>query len=265
MSDLFDLSGRVALVTGGYRGVGRMIAEEFVERGVRVYITGRSADRVIAAAKELGAKGECIGIPNDLSSMDGVTELADAISGRESTLDILVNNAGTGWHASFDDLPEKGWDKTFNLNIKAPFFLIQQLRPLLAKAGSLDRPSKVINISSVDSLYMPPDESYPYPASKAALNHLTRKLASRLAKDHIHVNAIAPGAFESEMNPAAVERPDLLEAFVPAARVGRPSDIAGTCVYMASRAGDYLLGVVLAVDGGVTQALPMGPGPDYEN
>lgn len=259
MNDLFDLRGRIALVTGGYRGIGRMIAEEFVERGVRTYITGRNADGVMKAAEELSAKGECIGIPNDLGTIEGVTELAEAIASRESQLDILINNAGTGWHAPLDEFPEKGWDKTFNLNIKAPFFLTQKLRPLLAKAGSLDRPAKVINISSTDSLYVPTDESYPYLASKAGLNHLTRKLANRLAKDHIRVNTIAPGAFESEMNVAAVEHPDLIAAFVPAGRVGRPSDIAGTCVYMVSSAGDYLVGVVLPVDGGATQALPVVP------
>lgn len=262
MSDLFDLSGRVALVTGAYRGLGRMIAEGFVERGVRTYITGRNAEKVMATAKELSAKGECIGIPNDLSTIDGVSELAEAISSRESKLDILVNNAGTGWHAPFSEFPEKGWDKTFNLNIKAPFFLLQKLQPLLAKAGSLDQPAKVINISSTDSLYVPTDESYPYLASKAGLNHLTRKLANRLARDHIHVNTIAPGAFPSEMNPMAAEQPEAFKDFVPAGRVGRPSDIVGTCVYLASRAGDYVVGVVLSVDGGVVHALPVAPTPE---
>jgi len=254
MKDLFDLSGRVALVTGGSKGIGRMIAEALVERGVRTYITARHADVCEATAKELSAQGECIAIGNDLGKEEGIVELAEAIKARETKLDILVNNAATGWHAPFDEFPMKGWDKTLNLNLKAPFFLTQQLAPLLRKAGSLEQPAKVINIASVDGLYTPGDEGYPYPASKAGLIHLTRKLAQDLAPDHIHVNTLAPGAFGSDMNPMARDAPEELGKHIPAGRVGLPEDIAGTVVYMASRAGDYLMGVTIALDGGFVYA-----------
>ena len=255
MSDMFDLDGRVAVVTGGSKGIGRMIAEELVRRGVRTYITARHADVCKRTAAELAEFGDCVAIPNDMSTLDGVGALVDAVQARETGLDILVNNAGTGWVAPFDAFPEKGWDKAFNVNLKGPFFLTQQFAPLLRAAASRERPAKVINISSIDALYVPDDDSYSYAASKAGLNHLTRRLAKRLAPEHIHVNTIAPGAFVSDMNVVARDEPERIEAFVPAGRVGRPEDIAGTVVYMASRAGDYLLGVTLAVDGGVTHAL----------
>jgi len=252
--NLFDISGRVALVTGGSKGLGRMIAETLVQHGVRVYVTARHADVCQKTAEELSEFGECIAIPNDISTLDGVRELADTIKARETKLDILINNAGTGWHAPFDEFPEKGWDKTFNVNIKAPFFLTQQLAPLLRKAGSAEQPSKVINIASIDGLYVPPDAAYPYPASKAGLLHLTRKLAADLVKDHIHVNAITPGAYPSDMNLAAKEDSEDLKRFIPAQRIGTAEDIGGTVVYMCSRAGDYLVGVNLTSDGGVVYA-----------
>ena len=251
MAELFDLSGRIALITGGSKGIGRMIAEEFVRRGVRTYVTAHHADVCQQTATELSEFGDCIAIPNDLSALDGVNALAAELKARESQLDILVNNAGTGWGAPFDEFPEKGWDKTLNLNLKAVFFLTQQLAPLLRASASAEQPAKVINISSVDGLYVAEDESYSYTASKAGLNHLTRRLAKRLAKEHIHVNAIAPGAFVTDMNALAREQPELLNKFIPASRIGRPEDIAGTVVYMASRAGDYLVGITLAVDGGL--------------
>ena len=255
MSDLFDLSGRVALITGGSRGIGRMIAEEYVRRGVRTYIASRKADVCRQTAAELSTFGTCIDLPADLATLDGVRGLAQALKEREPRLDILINNAGAGWVASFDEFPEKGWDKALNLNLKASFFLTQQLTPLLRNAASAEQPAKVINISSVDGIYVTHDESYSYTASKAGLNHLTRLMAKRLAPDHIHVNAIAPGAFATDMNLVARDEPERIENFVPASRVGRPEDIAGAAVYMASRAGDYLLGITLVVDGGITHAL----------
>ena len=175
MNNFFDVSGRTALVTGGSRGLGRMIAEAYVQRGVRTYITARHADVCEQTAKELSEFGECIAIQNDQGSIEGVHALADEIKSREETLDVLVNNAGTGWHEEFEKFPEAGWDKTFDLNIKSVFFLTQQLTPLLRAAASPAKPAKVINISSTDALWIPEDEAYPYPASKAGLLHLTRK------------------------------------------------------------------------------------------
>lgn len=254
MADIFDLSGRVALVTGGSRGIGRMIAEGLVRRGVRVYITARNADVCAQTATELSEFGECIAIANDLGSFAGVLELAAQLRQQESKLDILVNNAGTGWVADFEQFPERGWDKTLNLDLKAVFFLIQKLTPLLRAAASKEQPAKVINISSVDGVYVSHDNSYSYTAAKAGLIHLTRHLAKDLAPDHIHLNTISPGAFASDMNTLARDQPELLEDYVPAGRVGRPEDIAGTVVYMASGAGDYLVGINLTLDGGVCYA-----------
>lgn len=254
MTDLFDLTGRVAMVTGGSKGIGRMIADGLVRRGVRVYITARHGAVCHRTAEELSAFGECIAIPNDLGSLDGVNELAAELRQRESKLDILVNNAATGWVAPFDEFPEKGWDKALNLNLKAVFFLIQQLAPLLRAAASTEQPAKVINISSVDALYPSSDPSYSYTAAKAGLNHLTRHLAKDFAPDHVYINTIVPGAFATDMNVKARDNPESVAAYIPAGRIGRPEDIAGTVVYMASRAGDYLMGETLALDGGFTYA-----------
>ena len=254
MADMFDLSGRVAVVTGGSRGIGRMIAEELVRRGVRVYITARNPEVCLQTASELSEFGACIAIPNNLSTLDGVRELAAELKRREAKLDILVNNAGTGWRATFDEFPERGWDKTLNLDLKAVFFLTQQLAPLLRVAASAEQPAKVINISSIDGIYVSEDTSYSYTAAKAGLNHLTRHIAKDLAKDHIHVNTIAPGAFATDMNDIARDNPELLNEYIPAGRIGDPQDIAGAVVYMASRAGDYLVGINLTVDGGVAYA-----------
>lgn len=254
MKDFFDISGKTALITGGSRGIGRMIAEAYVERGVRTYITARHQDVCEQTAKELSAHGECIAIQNDQGSMDGVHALADEMKKREERLDILVNNAGTGWHEDFDTFPEKGWDKTFQLNIKSVFFLTQQLAPLLRAAASPEQPAKVINISSTDALWVPEDEAYPYPASKAGLLHLTRKMAYKLVRENIHVNALSPGAFPSNMNVAARDAPEMVGNHIPAGRVGDINDIRGTAVYMASRAGDYIVGINITLDGGCVWA-----------
>ena len=254
MKDLFSLKGRVALVTGGSRGIGAMIVQGFLEHGCsRVYITARKAAQCDAAAKTLSQYGECISIPGDLSTLAGVNALVAEIAQRETALDILVNNAGAAWGEDFDAFPESGWDKVADLNMKTPFFLTQALAPLLrAAAAEHDRISKVINIASVDGIAVNLMETYSYAASKAGLIHLTKRMAIRLAKDKISVTAIAPGAFASEMNRAARDHGEEISAEIPAGRIGTVEDMAGAAIYLASRAGDYVVGSTIIVDGGVT-------------
>jgi NAD(P)-dependent dehydrogenase (short-subunit alcohol dehydrogenase family) len=252
-SNLFSLKGRVALVTGGSRGIGRMIAEGFLGQGARVYISARKAAACEQAAKEMSALGTCIALPADVSTADGVRALADAYAQHESTLDILVNNAGAAWGAPFDEFPESGWDKVVDLNLKAPFFLTQALAPLLRKAAT-DHLAKVIHIASIDGLAVNPLETYSYAASKAGLVHLTRRMALRLAKDRIAVSAIAPGAFASDMNRDARDNGDRVKTRIPGGRIGEPEDMAGAAIYLASRAGDYVTGATLVVDGGAMLA-----------
>lgn len=253
MNELFSLKGRVALVTGGSRGIGRMIAAGFLRQGARVYITARKAEACDATAAELSALGTCVSLPADVSTVEACQALAAEIARREPALDILVNNAGAAWGEAFDTFPEKGWDKVMDLNVKTPFFLTQALHGLL-KAGAADRPAKVINIASIDGISVNPWETYSYAASKAGLIHLTRRMALRLAQDNIVVSAIAPGAFASEMNKQARDHADQVAQRVPAGRIGQDDDMAGAAVFLASRAGDYVLGETLVVDGGVTLA-----------
>lgn len=253
-STLFSLEGRVALVTGGSRGIGRMIAEGFLAQGARVYVAARKAEQCQSAASEMGPG--CVAIAADLSTVDGVRTLAAQLQAAESSLDILVNNAGAAWGAEFETFPESGWDKVFDLNVKAPFFMTQSLLPALKAAARSERPAKVINIGSIDGLRISPWETYSYQASKAALHHLTRKMAARLVRDNIVVSAIAPGAFPSDMNRAARDKGEDYISSIPAGRLGRPEDIAAAAIYLASRAGDYVVGEVLTVDGGVAFAQP---------
>ena len=253
MSDLFSLQGRTALVTGGSRGIGRMIAAGFLAQGAKVYISSRKVADCDATAKELSAHGECISLPGDVSSMDGINALVAAYATHEATLDILVNNAGAAWGETFDTFPEKGWDKVVDLNLKAPFFLTQALiAPLLAAAKV--QPAKVINIASIDGISVNPQETYSYAASKAGLIQLTRRMALRLAQDNIVVSAIAPGAFASDMNRVARDHAEETAKRIPAGRIGRDEDMAGGAIYLASRAGDYVMGSTLVIDGGVTHA-----------
>lgn len=251
--DLFSLKGRVALVTGGSRGIGRMIAHGFLSQGARVYIAARKADACDAAARELSAFGSCVSLPADVSTVEACRELAAEIGRREKALDILVNNAGAAWGEDFDTFPEKGWDKVVDLNMKAPFFLTQALHGLL-KQGAKARPAKVINIASIDGISVNPWETYSYTASKAGLIHLTRRMALRLVKDNIVVSGIAPGPFASEMNKQARDHGDEVAQRVPAGRIGSNEDMAGAAIYLASRAGDYVVGETIVVDGGVTLA-----------
>jgi NAD(P)-dependent dehydrogenase (short-subunit alcohol dehydrogenase family) len=254
MKELFSLAGRVALVTGGSRGIGRMIATGFLHQGVKVYISARKAAACDATAEELSAIGPCVSLPVDVSSVEGARTLAAQVMEREPALDILVNNAGAAWGEAFESFPESGWDKVVDLNMKAPFFLTQALHAHLRKAASAQRPAKVINIASIDGVSVNPWETYSYAASKAGLIHLTKRLALRLAPDHIVVNGIAPGPFASDMNKQARDHADQVAQRVPAGRIGEPEDMAGAAIFLASRAGDYVVGETIVVDGGVTIA-----------
>ncbi|MBR1167732.1 SDR family oxidoreductase [Bradyrhizobium liaoningense] len=256
-NDLFSLKGRIALVTGGSRGIGKMIAAGFLSAGAaKVYITARKAGPCEETAKELSAQydGECIALPIDISSIEGCNRLAGEIIKLEPRLDILVNNAGAAWGAEFDEFPESGWDKVMNLNVKAPFFLTKALAGPLRAAASAERPAKVINIASIDGIFVNPMETYSYAASKAGLIHLTRRMAVKLIPDHVVVTAIAPGPFKSDMNRAARDHGDEVATRVPAGRIGTDEDMAGAAIYLASRAGDYVVGNTIAVDGGIVYA-----------
>jgi NAD(P)-dependent dehydrogenase (short-subunit alcohol dehydrogenase family) len=254
MNDLFSLAGRTAIVTGGSRGIGRMIARGFLQAGARVYITARKAPACDATAAELSSIGPCFSLPFDLATPDGQRGFVAAYGARESHLDILVNNAGAAWGAPFDEFPEQGWDKVVDLNLKSPFFLTQALHGALKAGAARGTPAKVINIASIDGVSVNPMETYSYAASKAGLIHLTRRLALRLIQDGIVMSAIAPGAFASDMNRDARDHADAVAQRIPAGRIGVDDDMAGAAIYLASRAGDYVVGSTLVVDGGVTHA-----------
>jgi len=252
-SNLFSLEGRVALVTGGSRGIGKMIARGFLEAGAaRVYISSRKAGDCDATAAELGER--CISLPQDVSTVAGVKQLAERYAGQEDKLDILVNNAGAAWGEPFAEFTEGGWDKVMNLNVKSPFFLTQALLGSLRKAASPDKPAKVINIASIDGIALNPNETYSYHASKSALIFLTRRMAATLAKEHILVTAIAPGPFASQMNRAARDHGDKVAKVVPVGRIGRDDDMAAAAIYLASAAGDFVVGATVPVDGGLALA-----------
>jgi NAD(P)-dependent dehydrogenase (short-subunit alcohol dehydrogenase family) len=256
LDTLFSLQGRIALVTGGSRGIGKMIAAGFLAQGAKVYIASRKAGPLEATAAELSAThhGQCIAIAIDASSVEGAKALAQAVADRERKLDILVNNAGAAWGETFETFPESGWDKVMDLNVKTPFFLTQALYGLLKQAASAERPAKVIQIASIDGISVNPLETYSYAASKAGLIHLTRRMALRLVDDHIVVSAIAPGAFASDMNRQARDHAEEVSKRIPAGRIGTADDIAAAAIYLASRAGDYVVGATLVVDGGVSIA-----------
>jgi NAD(P)-dependent dehydrogenase (short-subunit alcohol dehydrogenase family) len=253
MKDLFSLAGRTALVTGGSRGIGRMIAKGFLTQGARVYISSRKADACDEAVRELSSLGPCIALPADVSTVEGARALAAAYAAKEPMLDILVNNAGAAWGEDFDTFPEKGWDKVVDLNMKSPFFLTQALHERL-RAGGKAWPAKVINIASIDGVSVNPMETYSYAASKAGLIHLTKRMSLRLVADNIIVSGIAPGAFASEMNRVARDHGDEVAKRIPSGRIGTDEDMAGVAIYLASRAGDYVVGQTIVVDGGVTLA-----------
>ncbi len=253
LDELFSLKGRTALITGGSRGVGKMILEGYLAAGCkRVYISARKQDQISATVEEFGDK--VIGIPSDLSKVAACIKLAEHISQNEDRLDILVNNAGAAWGEDFETHSEAGWDKTMDINVKGLFFLTQALHPLLKKSASFDRPAKIINIASIDGLKINPWQTYSYQASKAAVIQLTRRIAAELIKDNIQVTGIAPGAFQSDMNKAARDHIESVGKNIPYPRVGTPEDIAGVAIFLAARAGDYMVGETVVCDGGIVNA-----------
>ncbi len=253
MKDLFSVEGKVALVTGGSRGIGLMIARGFVEAGAKDYISARKADACEAAAADLSKQGKCTALPADLSTEAEARRLAEAIAAREPALHILVNNAGANWGAPLAEFPDEAWDKVLALNVKAIFHLTRALLPQLEKAASPADPARVINIGSIDGLQVPDLDTFAYSASKAAVHHLTRVLAKKLAPRRITVNAVAPGPFESKMMAQTLRTfGKLIVESCPLKRIGEPEDMAGVAIYLASRAGAYVTGAVIPVDGGIS-------------
>ena len=257
MKNLFSIEGKTALVTGGSRGIGEMIAAGFLANGAKVYISSRKAETCDATAKRLQEEygGECISLPADLSNLEGIESLVGQLS--DTSLDILVNNAGASWGEPIDEYSEKGWDKVMDTNVKGVFFLTQKLLPLLRSSGTAEDPSRVINIGSIDGIKTGLFDAFSYGPSKAALHHLTRVLAASLVKENIIVNAIAPGPFPTWMLSTGVGGGGDLDidwAAVrdsnPRGRVGTPEDIAGLAIFLCSRAGAYTVGETITCDGG---------------
>lgn len=250
MSSLFDIAGKKALVTGGSRGIGLMIARGYVEAGATVYISSRKKEVCDEVAAELGPN--CVSMPADLSDGDEITRLASELRDQTDRLDILVNNAGATWGAPLAEYPHSAFDKVLTLNVTAPFLLTQAILPLLEAAASADDPARIINIGSIDGIQVPLMETYAYSSSKAAIHQLTRHLARQLGHSNITVNAIAPGPFESKMMAETLKNfGDSIARSSPLGRIGRPDDMAGTAIYLASRAGAYVTGAVIPVDGGI--------------
>jgi NAD(P)-dependent dehydrogenase (short-subunit alcohol dehydrogenase family) len=254
VSSLFSLSGKVALVTGGSRGIGSMIAEGFLQAGARVYISSRKKEACDRAAQELSSLGPCDSLPADVASAEGRASLVEALQAREERLHILVNNAGTTWGAPYGEYPDAAFDKVLGLNVTAPFALTRDLTPMLEKAATAEDPARVVNTGSVAGLRA--DQligvgTYAYSASKAALHQLTWSLAKELGPRHITVNAIAPGFFESKMTAEVLRQfGKAIAAASPLGRIGRPEEMAGIAIYLTSRAGAYTNGAVIPVDGG---------------
>jgi NAD(P)-dependent dehydrogenase (short-subunit alcohol dehydrogenase family) len=253
VKDLFSIEGKTAVVTGGAQGIGLMITRGYVEAGAKVYVSSRKKDVCDRVAAELSAHGTCISVPANLATEAGAKALAQEIARREPALHILVNNAGANWGATLAEYPDAAWDKVLALNVKAPFFLTRELLGLLEKGVRPGDPARVINIGSIDGLHVPRLETYAYSASKAAVHHMTRVLARALAPQGITVNAVAPGPFQSKMMAETLERfRDVILADCPLGRIGEPDDMAGVAIYLASRAGAYLTGAVIPVDGGIS-------------
>jgi NAD(P)-dependent dehydrogenase (short-subunit alcohol dehydrogenase family) len=250
-ASLFDVAGKTVLVTGGAHGLGRMIAEGFVTAGARVWITSRQADAAAAAAAEMGAAG---GVGCDLAGPEGCAVLAEAFAAQEPALDVLVNNAGRTWGAPLDSFPDKAWAPVFAVNVQTPFTLVRDLLPLLEAAASKDAPARVVNVGSVAGLTVEPLSAYSYAASKAGLHHLSRVLAAELAPRRITVNTLVPGYFPTRMTlhlRAEEEQHEALLRRIPLGRLGAPEDVVGICLMLAARAGAYITGAEIVVDGGM--------------
>jgi 2-deoxy-D-gluconate 3-dehydrogenase len=270
ISKLFSIKGKTALVTGGSRGIGEMIAAGFLKNGAKVYISSRKTDVCEETAKRLSDTfgGSCAAIPADLSGLEGTRALAAALAEKEDKLDILINNAGASWGAPLEEFPESGWDKVMNINVKGIFFLTQKLLPMLRAAGTAEDPARVVNIGSIDGILTPSFENFSYSPSKAAVHHMTRVLAAHLVKDHILVNAIAPGPFPTWMLSTGVGFGGRTEGdgvdweavgrINPRGRVGSLEDIAGLSIFLCSRAGAYIVGETIACDGGTVASSGTG-------
>jgi NAD(P)-dependent dehydrogenase (short-subunit alcohol dehydrogenase family) len=256
IESLFSMQDKICVVTGGSRGLGSYMAQGFLEAGAkRVYITARKAEACISAAEELSQYGECIAIPGDIATSEGLQNLVSELTSREQHIDVLVNNAGAGWGAPFGQFPEKGWDKTMDINAKTPFFLIQALAPLLKKNASADNTASIINIGSDASMVGNAVDNFSYAASKAAIHQLTRVLSTELARDHIRVNAIAPGRFYSKMTEFLSNDQEAFEEelqTIPMRRWGEATDIAGVAIMLASQAGAFIAGQIISADGGTS-------------
>lgn len=256
MDNLFSLENKTALITGGTSGIGLMIAQGLVERGVKTYITGRNADAAQQVANGISGPGACIGLGADLEQPEGPADLARQLAGREPKLDILINNAGAAEASSLPEVTIEAWDRVLNVNLRAAFFLVQQLQPLLRASASAEHPARVVNIGSIGGLHIPNWDAFPYGASKAALHHLTRALTKRLGREHIVVNAIAPGPFPSRLtnvDSEAVRKS--VATYIPLGRAGEAADVQGLVVFLCSRAGAYVNGTTIPLDGGYLAAL----------
>ena len=257
MKDLFSVKEKTVVITGGSSGIGAMIANGFIQNGAKIYITSRKIGALEEQQKNLSSYGECISIQSDLSNSDGIHQFYSEIKNREEKIDVLINNAGTAWASSFDEFPEKGWDKVMDINLKSVFFLTQKFLPLLKKSGSKNDPARVINIASINGLTHPLMPTYSYSSSKSALIHLTRHLGADLAKYNININAIAPGFFPSKMTSHIAENESLSAQVIdriPIKRMGAPEDIAGTAIYLSSKASSWMCGETIVVDGGMVSA-----------
>jgi NAD(P)-dependent dehydrogenase (short-subunit alcohol dehydrogenase family) len=251
-ADLFDLSGKYALVTGGTKGIGMMIARGLLQAGARVVISSRKADACAEAQRLLSEFGDVHAIPADLSRHDECQRLADLVKADSDRLDILVNNAGAMWREPLETFPDEAWDTVIDLNLKSPFWLVQALLPALRRAGTADDPARIINIGSIAAIHVAESPNYSYASSKAALHQLTRVLARELGPQHVTVNAVAPGPFPSQMMAATLDAiGDTIAAKAPLRRLGRDDDMAGIAVFLASQAGSYLTGTIIPVDGGI--------------
>lgn len=257
LDELFGVTGKSVLITGGSRGIGRAMAEAFVKAGARVYVCSRDAESCSETAKELSAFGSCTPLACNVASDADRKRLMAEFSQHEKSLNVLVNNAGAIWAAPLSEYPESGWDKVFDLNVKGTFFLVKEFAPMLAAAGTAEDPSRIINVGSIDAFHIPGHETYAYTSSKAALHQLTIHLANQLAGKHITANVIAPGMFPSKMLAGTLERKglDAMVEPVPLKRLTADADMAGAAIYLASKAGAYVTGAVLPVDGGYATTL----------